>query len=148
LHILSISRWNKFARWSIFTAAFVGMNWEQGKSLLAQAPEPASGATSTIPYQPFDRTMSSNDISAFASSWSKKLKALTLKGTTVSNNNATSMAATQTAISTSTSSIASSLAISNSIVAPAQAVDTGMTTPARSVLQLASPAVSCFSLVL
>lgn len=50
-------------------AAFVGVNWEQGKFFMAQAPGPAVGASQIVPMDPTATTIASNDISEFAGSW-------------------------------------------------------------------------------
>lgn len=49
--------------------AFAGINWEQGKFFLAQAPGPAVGASQIVPIEPTATTIASNDVSEFAASW-------------------------------------------------------------------------------
>ena len=57
-------------------AAFVGMNWEQGKFFLAQAPGPDGGASQVMTIQPTDIALGSNPINNFDTSWARKWKPL------------------------------------------------------------------------
>lgn len=50
-------------------AAFVGVKWEQGKFVIAQAPGPAVGASQIVPVVPRATNIASNDISEFAAGW-------------------------------------------------------------------------------
>ena len=55
-------------------AAFVGMNWQQGKFFLAQAPGPGVGASNVKSISPNDLTISSNPIEDFAVTWAREWK--------------------------------------------------------------------------
>ena len=67
-------------------AAFAGINWEQGKFFLAQAPGPAVGASQIAAIDPTATTIASNDISQFALSWPAPYW-VPIGGKVVPNNN-------------------------------------------------------------
>ena len=50
-------------------AAFFGINWQQSKYFVAQAPGPGAAAPNLQPIEPTDATIASNPITDFASSW-------------------------------------------------------------------------------
>ena len=50
-------------------AAFLGMNWQQSKFFVAQAPGPGAASPNLQPIETDQATISSNPISDFASSW-------------------------------------------------------------------------------
>ena len=52
-------------------AAFIGMNWQQEKFFLAQAPGPGVGASNIRPIQPKDITIKSDPIENFATTWAR-----------------------------------------------------------------------------
>jgi hypothetical protein len=57
-------------------AAFLGMNWEQGKVFVAQAPGPRSGPVQVTAIKPGDVSLSSGSIDSWAGTWSQKWTAL------------------------------------------------------------------------
>lgn len=50
-------------------AAFLGINWQQSKFFIAQAPGPGAATPNLQPIEPNDATIISNPITDFASSW-------------------------------------------------------------------------------
>ena len=58
---------------AFFQAAFVGMNWEQGKFFLGQAPGPNAGASQIVPLDPEATTVAAaSGIEAWMGSWGWK----------------------------------------------------------------------------
>lgn len=59
---------------AFFQAAFVGMNWEQGKFFIAQAPGPNAGASQIVPLDPEATTVAAaaSGIEAWMGSWGWK----------------------------------------------------------------------------
>ena len=57
-------------------AAFVGMNWQEEKFFLAQAPGPGVGASDIRSIQSNDVTIKSDPIENFATSWARNWKAV------------------------------------------------------------------------
>ena len=95
-------------------AAFIGMNWQEQKFFLAQAPGPGVGASNIRPIQPNDITIDSDPIENFATTWARNWKAIsdtdndrntTAPSTTIGPNsnsdtdNSTTLAATSTSAS-------------------------------------------------
>ena len=52
-------------------AAFIGMNWEQNKWFMAQAPGPGVGASNVQPIGDADTSINSDPIGNFATTWAK-----------------------------------------------------------------------------
>ena len=65
---------NYFLGKAFLQAAFIGMNWQQGKFFLAQAPGPGVGASDVKPIGPNDITISSNPIEDFQVTWAREWK--------------------------------------------------------------------------
>ncbi|MCJ1251871.1 hypothetical protein MMC30_009109 [Trapelia coarctata] len=63
-------------------AVFLGMNWEQGKVFLAQAPGPKSGPSRVTAIKPGDVSLSAGSIDSWAGTWSQKWTALSNGSTT------------------------------------------------------------------
>lgn len=57
-------------------AAFVGMNWQEEKFFLAQAPGPGVGASNIRPIQSNDVTINSDPIDNFATTWARNWEAI------------------------------------------------------------------------
>ena len=57
-------------------AAFIGMNWEQKKFFLAQAPGPGVGASNIRPIQSIDVSIKSDPIENFATTWASSWEAI------------------------------------------------------------------------
>ena len=57
-------------------AAFIGMNWQEAKFFLAQAPGPGVGASNIRSIQSNDITINSDPIENFATSWTRNWKAV------------------------------------------------------------------------
>ena len=74
-------------------AAFIGMNWEQKKFFLAQAPGPGVGASNIRPIQSNDVTIKSDPIENFATTWASTWEAISNtnneKNTTSNSTNPT-----------------------------------------------------------
>ncbi len=81
-------------------AAFLGMNWQQNKFFVAQAPGPRAAATNLQPIEPADETIKSNPISDFSSSWDQIWTPIAAS----SRNNTTGAAPTTSVSSLSTGS--------------------------------------------
>ena len=56
-------------------AAFIGMNWQEEKFFLAQAPGPGVGASNVKSISPEDVTIDSDPIGTFAVTWARQWKA-------------------------------------------------------------------------
>ena len=95
-------------------AAFLGMNWQEQKFFLAQAPGPGVGASNIRSIQSNDITISSDPIENFATTWARNWKAIsdtdndrntTASSTTIgaNGNSDTDNSKTLTATSTSAS---------------------------------------------
>ena len=81
-------------------AAFLGMNWDQNKFFVAQAPGPGTAAANLQPIETTDETITSNPISDFSSSWSQNWTPIEAS----SSSNATGAATTAPASPPSTGS--------------------------------------------
>lgn len=81
-------------------AAFLGMNWQQSKFFVAQAPGPGAAAPNLQPIEANQATISSNPISEFASSWEQNWTPIAAS----SGNNASGAAATASPSAPSTGS--------------------------------------------
>ena len=57
-------------------AAFIGMNWQDNKFFLAQAPGPGVGASNIRTIQPNDVTINSDPIENFGTTWARNWKAI------------------------------------------------------------------------
>jgi len=77
-------------------AAFLGINWEQGKVFLAQAPGPNSGPSQVTAIKPGDVSLGSGSIDNWAGTWSQKWTALPGSTTTSSPSSTTAEPATAT----------------------------------------------------
>lgn len=67
-------------------AAFLGVNFDQGKFFLAQAPGPDSGPIQITTIQTSDATLRSDPIDTFADSWNRKWTTIAPPKNTTSNN--------------------------------------------------------------
>lgn len=81
-------------------AAFLGVNWVQGKFFVAQAPGPGAAAPNLQPIEATQATITSNPISDFASSWEQKWTPIAA----AAGNNASGGTATTSASASSTGS--------------------------------------------
>lgn len=61
-------------------AAFIGINWEQNKWFMAQAPGPTVGASNVQPIGDADISIASDPISNFATTWAKDWTVLSQSG--------------------------------------------------------------------
>ena len=70
-------------------AAFIGMNWQEEKFFLAQAPGPGVGASNIRPIQTNDTTINSDPSENFATTWARNWEAIsdntTSNGTSPTN---------------------------------------------------------------
>lgn len=62
-------------------AVFIGMNWEQNKWFMAQAPGPGVGASNVQPIGDADTSINSDPIGNFATAWAKDWTPVSQSGT-------------------------------------------------------------------
>ncbi|KAL9118928.1 MAG: hypothetical protein Q9187_004517 [Circinaria calcarea] len=67
-------------------AAFLGVNYDQGKFFVGQAPGPDSGPIQITTIQTSDATIRSNPIDTFADSWNRKWTTIALPKNSTSDN--------------------------------------------------------------
>ncbi|MCJ1353796.1 MAG: hypothetical protein MMC33_003783 [Icmadophila ericetorum] len=70
-------------------AAFIGVNWEQQKLFMTQAPGPNSGPVQITTINPTDTSIGSNPIDTFINSWQQKWTPLPLPSGSPSSPNST-----------------------------------------------------------
>ena len=67
---------NYFLGKAFLQAAFIGMNWQQEKFFLAQAPGPGVGASNIKPIGPYDTSIDADPIEKFGMTWARDWTAL------------------------------------------------------------------------
>lgn len=81
-------------------AAFIGMNWEQNKWFMAQAPGPGVGASNVQPIGDADISINSDSISNFATTWARDWTVLSQSGSGTTGDDKSGRGSSKAGLST------------------------------------------------